>query len=215
MMSKLMHQMLKQCRRPTGWLGRLAAWSMNRGHAQMTIWGLAQMPIEKDDTILDVGCGGGATVRRLAAIATEGKVYGVDLSGQSVAVARETNRPLIRAGRVEIQPGSVSHLPFPDGKFDLVTAVETYYFWPDLIADLREVLRVLKPGGRLAVVIEAYKGGKYEERNRQWVELGNMAYHSSDELANLFSTAGYVNVQVFEEYEEGWLCCTGKKARVE
>jgi ubiquinone/menaquinone biosynthesis C-methylase UbiE len=50
-------------------------------------------------------------------------------------------------------------LPFPDGLFDLVTAVETHYFWPDLPADMREIQRVLRPGGTLVVLAEAYKGG--------------------------------------------------------
>ena len=53
----------------------------------------------------------------------------------------------------------MSKLPFPDGMFDLVTAVETHYYWPDLVADMREVLRVLKPGGTFVLIAEAYKDG--------------------------------------------------------
>ena len=97
--------------------------------------------------ILDVGCGGGMTVARLAAIATEGKTYGIDYSEASVAASLKANRERIAAGRVEVLLGSASHLPFPDQMFDLVTAVETHYYWPDLNADMREVLRVLKRGG--------------------------------------------------------------------
>ena len=51
-------------------------------------------------------------------------------------------------------------MPFPDGVFDLVTAVETHYFWPDMAADMREVFRVLKPGGGFILIAEAYKGAK-------------------------------------------------------
>jgi ubiquinone/menaquinone biosynthesis C-methylase UbiE len=132
---------------------------MNRVHSKLAEWGLQQVSVGKGDTTLDVGCGGGAMVRKLAAVAAEGKVYGVDHSEQSVAAARRTNRQGIAEGRVEIRQASVSALPFPDGHFDLVTAVETHYFWPDLPADMREILRVLKPGGTLVVLAEAYKGG--------------------------------------------------------
>ena len=101
--------------------------------------------------ILDIGCGGGRTIYKLAAIATKGKVYGVDSSETSVAASRKTNEECIKSRRVEILHGSVSHLPFPDQMFALATAVETHFYWPDLPADMREVSRVLKPGGALVI----------------------------------------------------------------
>jgi ubiquinone/menaquinone biosynthesis C-methylase UbiE len=51
-------------------------------------------------------------------------------------------------GRIEVRPASVSQLPFQDGMFDLVTEVETHFWWPDLAADVHEVFRVVKPGGK-------------------------------------------------------------------
>jgi SAM-dependent methyltransferase len=207
----IMSKLLKQCRKPTGWLGRITAWEMNRGHSELTDWGLGHTTIGKGDTILDVGCGGGETVHKLAGIAFEGQVYGLDYSEESVAVASRRNRKLISARRVDIKPGSVSCLPFSDGMFDLVTAVETHYFWPELVPDMQEILRVLKPGGKLMVIGEAYKGSKFEDRNLKWVEWGKMAYHSIDELGELFSLAGYSDVQMFDQYERGWLCVVGKR----
>ena len=79
--------LLDQCRKPTGWLGRLFLWVMKRVHSKLAEWGLQQVSVVKGDTILDVGCGGGAMVRKLAAVAAEGKVYGIDHSEQSVAAA--------------------------------------------------------------------------------------------------------------------------------
>jgi ubiquinone/menaquinone biosynthesis C-methylase UbiE len=204
-------RLLNQWRKPTGRLGRLLAWVLNISHSRVNDWGLKHVSIEKHDTILDVGCGGGMTVHKLAGIATAGKVYGVDFSEESVAVSRRTNKQLIRMGRAEIRHGSVSCLPFSDDTFDLVTAVDSHYYWPDLVADMQEVLRVLKPGGRLVIIGEAYKGGKYDERDRKFVELVNLAYHSVDELGELISRAGYSDVQMFEEYDKGWMCGIGTK----
>ncbi len=147
-----------QCQQPTGWLGRLILWNMNARHSRVTDWGLSHIAIAKRDNVLDVGCGGGRTVSKLAAIASEGKVYGIDHSKESVAVATGTNKQWIAIGRVEIREASVSQLPFSEHRFDVVTAIETHFWWPDLHAGIREILRVLKPGGMLIVVAEIYKG---------------------------------------------------------
>jgi len=211
------HALLRQCSKPAGWLGRLNLRSMNRRHSRVTAWGLQHVSIGGRDTILDVGCGGGRTVGRLAAMAAEGKVYGVDYSAESVAVARRVNRPLVDAGRVEILHAPVSHLPFADETFDLVTAVETHYYWPDLAGDLREVRRVLKPGGTILVVAEAYKGGKHDKLLQRLEELQkrgilNYAHLTVGEHGELLRSAGYADVQVLEEYAKGWLCATARKA---
>jgi ubiquinone/menaquinone biosynthesis C-methylase UbiE len=150
-------------------------------------------------------------VQKLAAIATEGKVFGIDFSEESVTVSQRTNKQLIEMGRVEIRHGSVSCLPFADDMFDLVTAVDSHYYWPDLVADLQEVLRVLKPGGRLVIIGETYKGGKYDARDRKFVAVVKLAYHSVNELGDLLSRAGYSEVQMFEEYDRGWICGIGRK----
>src|SRR5262249_29303894 len=151
---------VSQCQKPTGWLGRFVLWNMNSRHSKVTDWGLTHVSIEKHHIILDVGCGGGRTVSKLAAVAAQGKVYGIDFSRASVAVASRVNRKSIQNGRVEIKEASVSQLPFADDMFDLVTAVETHFWWPDMPAGMRETLRVLKPGGTLILIAEVYKGAQ-------------------------------------------------------
>jgi SAM-dependent methyltransferase len=147
-------------------------------------------------------------------LAPEGKIYGIDYSAESVAASRKENQEKRALGQVEIVLGSVSHLPFPDRMFDLVTAVETHYFWPDLIADVREVQRVLKLGGTFILIAEAYKGGKYDERLKKLDKLrGDLkfAHLSIAEHRDLFSKTGFSDVQVFEDYERGWVCARGRK----
>ena len=134
----LMEKMVKQCRKPTGTFGRLVAISMNYGHSKVTRWGLSHVSINKDDTILDIGCGGGKTVNTLTKTVTEGKVYGLDYSEDCVKVASKINKRFVDAGGVEILHSSVISLPFSDDLFVLVTVVETYYFFPDLIIVFRK-----------------------------------------------------------------------------
>jgi ubiquinone/menaquinone biosynthesis C-methylase UbiE len=110
---------VSQCQKPKGWLGRFTLWRMNSSHSKLTDWGLAQIAVEKHYTILDVGCGGGRTIYKLAAIAPQGEVYGMDYSEESVAATKKTNARAIEEGRVEVRHGSVSQLPFSDGMFDL------------------------------------------------------------------------------------------------
>ena len=154
--------LFRQVRKPSGPLGRRVVRAMNLGHSTMTDWGLQQVTVPRNATILDVGCSGGRTVQKLAEFAPEGKIVGLDYSAASVAVSRNTNADTIAAGRVHIEEGSVAALPFPDGTFDVVTAVETHYYWPDLPANVREILRVLKPGGMFALIAETYRGGRHQ-----------------------------------------------------
>jgi SAM-dependent methyltransferase len=200
-----------QLRKPRWWLGRLLLWEMNVRHSRVTDWGLRHVPLERHFTILDVGCGGGRTIQKLAALASEGKVYGIDYSAASVAAARRTNARRLEAGRVEIQQAAVSRLPFPDGSFDVVTAVETHYYWPNLVADLREIRRVLKPGGRLAIIAEAYKGRWSDILNRPAMMLLRARYLSVGEHRDLFTAAGYSDVVVSEERRKGWICAVGRR----
>ena len=202
-----------QCQKPAGWLGRLVLRNMNARHSGVTDWGLAQISVKKHFTILDIGCGGGRTVSKLAAAATEGKVYGVDYSADSVAVASKTNREWIRSGRVEIREGSVSQLPFATGTFDLVVAVETHFWWPDLPGDLRGLLRVLKPGGELAIIAEVYKGASTTTVKlvEKYLPVTGMKLLSPEEHRNLLTNAGYCNVAITTESSKGWIFASGRK----
>jgi len=92
-----------------------------------------------------------------------------------------------------------------------VTAVETQYYWPDLLNDMREILRVLKPGGKLIVIAEFYKGGKYDLLQRPVMRLLRSSLLSLDDQRRLFSDAVYVDVCMYEEKSKGWFCAVGQK----
>jgi SAM-dependent methyltransferase len=202
---------LLQARKPDRWFGKIFARAMNKGHEHMTDWGLQHVTVGRGFNVLDVGCGGGRTIEKLVALAAEGKVYGVDYADGSIAVSREHNAALIEAGRVVIENASVSNLPFPENTFDVVTAVETQYYWPNLEGDMREILRVLKPGGMLVVIAEMYKGGKYDLLKWPVMWVLRSSHLGVNDQRDLFVKAGFANVEIFEEKKKGWICAIGAK----
>ncbi len=203
----------RQVRKPSGWLGRRVVRAMNLGHATMTDWGLQQLTISKSGAVLDVGCGGGRTVQRLAALAPEGRVTGLDYSPASVTVSRQTNASEIESGRVQIEHGSVAALPFPDRTFDLVTAVETHYYWPDLPANVREIFRVLKPGGTFALIAETYRGGPFRFLYGLVMPLLGAAFLTDAEHRELLTQAGFNEVATSHRTGRNWICVTGRRPR--
>jgi ubiquinone/menaquinone biosynthesis C-methylase UbiE len=198
--------LLNQFRRPTRWFGRIVAWTMNHSHSAMTDWGLNHLEIGPQFTILDVGCGGGRTIEKLAAHATDGLVCGIDHAAGSVAASRQRNARLIAAGRVDIRDASVSQLPFPNDRFDLVTAVETHYYWPDLVSDLKEIRRVIRPGGALLILAEHHKGGRLDTLVKVAMKALRATHLSLDEYRALLAEAGYRNVRVASHPNGRWFC---------
>jgi SAM-dependent methyltransferase len=210
-MEKLTKRRLANARKPAGRLGRFLLKAMNVRHRRMTGWGLSHLAIGKQDTILDIGCGGGGTIRTLAGIATIGKVYGIDISNESVTVSRRINKQFVRIGRVEIRQACVSCLPFSDNMFDLVTAVNTHNYWPDLVTDMQEILRALKPAGKLIIIGSVYEGGIYDQRNQKYARFIEIAFPSVNELREIFLRAGYSDVMMFEKHDSSWMCGIGRK----
>jgi ubiquinone/menaquinone biosynthesis C-methylase UbiE len=202
-------KMLKQAAMPTGRFGALWVRLMNLGHGSVTRWGLGHTSINISDVILDVGCGGGRTVNTLAKIATEGKVYGIDYSQVSVAASTSKNKSLIEKGQAKILHASVDSIPFPDDMFDLVTAVESCYFWPDLTNNLKEIRRVLKAGGSTILVNAMYRDERFEKRNSRLAGMGGFAYHSPGEFRDFLRDAGYSSVRIEVLENKNWIAAIG------
>ena len=171
-------------------MGRAMLNFMNLCHAPLTNWGLSLVDIQKGWTMLDIGCGGGATLKRLLKRSHDAKVYGIDISAESVSKARKVNEALLDK-QIFIQQGSACKLPYEDAKFDLVTAVETVYFWPNLPECLKEVRRVLKPGGRFAIMVEVI------ETDSKWTSVvEGMTAYTPKQLKELLDDAGYIQTVI-------------------
>ena len=207
--------LLRQARRPRGWAGRLLVRGMNRAHGQMTDWALSQLSVQDSRALLDIGCGGGGALLRLSELAPQAELHGIDYSPQSLSVAARTNRRLIEQGRVFLREADASHLPYDDGRFDLVVAINSHYFWSDLAEDLREIMRVLQPSGTVALAGGEYFGGKHDTRNRRLASSGRMNCQTLPELRDTLCEAGYSNTEIHEEWNRGWFCVVGRKPVVD
>ena len=202
-----------QFQRPTGHRGKIIATMMNRGHKELTTWGLTHITIQPNYVVLDVGCGGGKTVNRLTQMATKGKVYGIDHSADMVEYAKKLNKKFVKENKVEIHEASVDKTKFPNSTFDLVAAVETYYFWPNLPGAFKEINRILKPKGRLLMVNEMVKDGFYDVENASLIEKVNVKLFSLDKIRSLLEAAGF-SVEVHRKENSPWNALVAEKTSI-
>ena len=111
----------------------------------------------------------------------------------------------VAAGRCEVRQGDVSRLPYADASFDLVTAFETVYFWPDVSAAFAEVFRVLGPSGVFLIVNE-------ESGDSRWCSIvDGMRTYTADALAGWLCAVGFVDVRSDVRGEGGALCLVARK----
>ena len=186
----LLKSFFTNCACPKGRMGLFMLKFMNKCHAPLTNWGLDLIPFQDGWTMLDIGCGGGATLQRLLKRSDGSHVYGLDISEESVAKAREVNADVL-GERVFVEQGSAANLPFKNEQFDLVTAVETIYFWPNLSGCLQEVRRVLKPGGRFAIIVEVV------DTNSKWTSVvEGMTAYTPEQLKGFLDEAGFRQTEV-------------------
>jgi SAM-dependent methyltransferase len=136
---------------PRGARGRLAGAVMAIQGRQRNAFAVAVLEIQPGDRVLEIGFGPGVTIQQLATLVGDGSVAGIDRSAVMMTQARRRNARAIQEGRVDLRQGSVERLPFADAEFDRVLAANSFHHWPNPIANLWEVMRVLKPGGRLVI----------------------------------------------------------------
>ena len=195
-------------RKPVGFGGKIMVAMMNFGHSAMAEWGLRFLKPAPDAMVLDCGCGGGANIKTLLKLCPNGKVQGIDYSAVSVEKTRKVNARAIAAGRCTVQQASVAELPFEAEQFDVVTAFETVYFWPELAQNFREVYRVLKPGGVFFICNEA--NGETTKDDKWTQIIDGMAIYTDTALKEYLEQAGFCKIQNHKN-KKGWLCITAQK----
>jgi ubiquinone/menaquinone biosynthesis C-methylase UbiE len=168
---------------PTGVLGRLGGIIMARANRPAAARIVDLLAVQPGDRVLEIGFGPGVALGILADRASPGTVAGVDASREMVAQASARNAAAMRTGRVALRQGSVDNLPFASNSFDKVMAINAVQVWPDPAAGLREVRRVLRPGGRAALGFTPY------------------AAQSNEAVTAALAAAGFANPRVVESPE--------------
>ena len=176
---------------PKGLLGQLMLVSMDKEHLPMAEWGFTQFDMPKKADIVDIGCGGGYNIKRMLSRCPEGKIFGLDISEESVRKAKRVNKG---EPRVRIRQGSVEKMPFKDGVLDLATAFETVFFWPDPGENFKEVNRILKDGGRF-VVINNYGDPKVDWEKK----VPCMTRYTAEQIGEFMKNSGFEDVKVFKK----------------
>jgi SAM-dependent methyltransferase len=193
-MQRLQRSFGSQLARPHGLLGPLVAGVMRRTNAPLNLWMVDLLQVEPTDRILEVGFGPGVALAELLARASEGFVAGVDASESMVRQARSRHADTIAAGRLEIRQGNASSLPYGDATFDKVCGAHVLYFWPDQEGTVRELRRVLRPGGTLAL--------GYQERERMppgaasGLSLAGARLVGPGDVERIVRAAGFAEVRV-------------------
>ena len=194
--------------KPKGIGGKIMVNMMNTGHSSMAEWGFTHMEIQSDDVCLDIGCGGGANVRKLLEKSPYGRVTGIDYSEISVEKTRKINKAGIESKRCEILQGDVMKLPFRDEIFDVITAFETIYFWPDICEAFKQVYKILKVGGTFMICNES--NGE-NPRDEKWTNrIQGMKIYNSEQIKKFLEDAGFTDVKV-DKTKKGWICVVVKK----
>ena len=185
-MSVLNELLLRMFGHPRGALGGLGGRIMARSNAECGFWVSDLLQIAPNDGVLEVGFGPGVVTERLTKLAPAGRVAGIDHSIEMVELARARNITTIQKGGVDLQWGSVESLPFGDSIFDKALAINSMHVWPDAIVGLREIRRVMKSGGRIALGFTPYSG------------------QSKDGLTNTLVGAGFAKARLVEKETTGF-----------
>ncbi len=206
----LLSKFFSNAKKPEGFLGKIMVNGMNGGgHAAMSNWALESVEIAADEQILDIGCGGGANIARLLQRAPQGMVTGIDFSRVSVQKSTKVNTKAIQEGRCKVLEGNVANLPFEEDAFDLVTAFETIYFWPDIEHCFNEVKKVLKTGGRFVIINESDGNGAMDAKWESMIE--GMHNYKPEEISLHLTNTGFCDINIFLNQEKHWLMVTAVK----
>jgi ubiquinone/menaquinone biosynthesis C-methylase UbiE len=126
--------------------------ALRSSNRQRNVWAVGLLGVEPTDRVLEIGFGPGIAIRALSRRATHGLVCGVDHSAVMVRQATRRNRDAVRAGRVDLRLGAAEHLPTFAEPFDKVLAVNNMGMWREPDERLKEIHRLMRPGGRIAIV---------------------------------------------------------------
>lgn len=186
--NRLRRRIVAQAHNPTGPAGRVVGWvfAHRSSNVRRNRWAVDLLAVEPTDRVLELGCGPGVALAALAARATHGLVVGVDHSRVMIDHARRRNAAAVREGRVRLIHAPVEHLHLAAGPFDAALAVNNVGMWAEPTARLRDIGRLLRPEGRIALVSQPRCPGATAATSAA----------AADTLAALLSDAGFASPRI-------------------
>ncbi len=180
-----------------------------KNHAAMPEWVLSELDIKENDTILDVGCGGGANIARLLKRVPKGKVIGLDYSQMALEVAQDLNYHDYVDKRCLLMGGNAMQMPLAKETYNIITAFETVYYWLSLELGFSEIYRLLKPGG--TIVIGNELDGTQEIDRKIERATNYMRIYSIDEIEATLKQVGFTNIKSRHDEDRHFVCFTATK----
>ncbi len=198
----------RQSARPSGLTGRVIAGIMAHETSDLNERAVRLLDPSPFDRVLEVGFGHGRTIERLAGVVKNGRVCGIDASELMLNMAVRRNRRAIAEGRVELRKGDCAPIPFDIACFDEALSVHTLYFWSDPAACLKEIHRVLRPGGQLVL-------GLLRGDSPQRTRFPNEVYTFYDEHAvyTMLATSDFSSIQFSRIGEASFVLATAVEVR--
>lgn len=207
---RLTRILAEQLRQPKGVLGRLVGRLMARMDKPSNDWAISLMNIQPQDHLLEIGFGPGIAIKKVSEIASNGFVGGIDFSETMLEQASKLNASAVESGRVELKHGEVSSIPYGDEMFDKVFGINVMYVLPDLAKAIKEMKRVLKPGGRITFCMP---DREFVEKRRRLAPKDIFILHDLDEVIQMLAEAGFSGVR-HKKASVGpgtWVCVLGEK----
>ena len=204
----MVEEKITQCMKPHGEEGIQAIENMNENHKPISEFAFESINVGENDEILDIGCGGGVNIEKFLKL-TANNVDGLDYSEVSLSQSVKRNKKAVEDGRCRVIKANVIKMPIEDGKYDLVSAFETIYFWPDIENAFKEVSRIIKTNGQFMIA----KGtdGNHPDDEKWLSTVEGMKVYTADELKRYLLNAGFSSVSCFKKENDYIMVVIAKK----
>lgn len=197
-----------QCMKPHGEEGIQTIKNMNENHKEISEFAFECINVNVDDKILDIGCGGGANIEKFLKLTKE-NVDGLDYSEVSVVESIKRNKTAVDNGRCRVIQADVTAMPVNNEEYDMVSAFETIYFWPNIKNTFKEVSRIIKPNGRF--LIAQGTDGNHPDDEKWLATVEGMHVYTASQLEEYLLNAGFKSVNIFKKENDYILVVIAKK----
>ena len=187
--------LIKQSQKPSGLIGRVITKIWSFYFKKLSLWAIKQTTISDNYRILEIGYGGGSTIKNLLALNKNLEIHGIDISKESYRTAQRVHSDSIRKGSVQLKIGNVENMPYQNNYFDRIFAIQTHIFWKDIKKSFQEVYSVMSSNSTLIIASEKEK-----------IHYHMTDYRTSHEFSQLLTSIGFSKIE--EKQNRNWILYT-------